>query len=434
MKRNIATAALMMVMTATSLFAQSQPAADASQKEMNLSLKDAVSSALSYSKQLQTSQQDVEIYKEKIRETRASGLPQASASLTGTTYFGKEMNLGGMPIKMENSLTFAATVSYTLSLQQLASVKVSKIAAQIYETTDESNILDVKANVTDTYYALLVYKRTIDILNQNLADMEDIQKHTQYAFDAGTCEQTDVDQIRVNVTQLKNTINSTERNYEVTKRLLVLQMGLPISTKINPSENLDDMIIEGTVAQMDSSNFDITKNPTYKQMAQSLEVNEATLKMYKRAYLPTLTVQYQYSHPFKGGFMNFDHVGNLVLSIPIFDGLAKQSRVKQAKLEVAKGQTNMDLLMDNLMQNEEQYRFELNSAIDAYLLQKENLDVAKRVLENYRNKYNQGVLSSLDLTQANANYLQAETSYATASLDLLQAHTKLSKLYNNFEY
>ncbi|MCR5697871.1 MAG: TolC family protein [Marinilabiliaceae bacterium] len=434
MKRNIATVALMMVMTATSLFAQSQPAADASQKEMNLSLKDAVSSALSYSKQLQTSQQDVEIYKEKIIETRASGLPQVSASLTGTTFFGKEMSFGEMKMKRENQLMFAASASYTLSLQQLASVKVSKIAAQVYETTDESNILDVKANVTDTYYALLVYKRTIDILNQNLADMEDIQKHTQYAFDAGTCEQTDVDQIRVNVAQLKNTINSTERNYEVTKRLLVLQMGLPISTKINPTENLDDMIIEGTVAQMDSSNFDITKNPTYKQMAQSLDVSEATLKMYKRAYLPTLTVQYQYSHPFKGGFMNVDHTGNIVLSIPIFDGLAKQSRVKQAKLEVAKGQTNMDLLMDNLMQNEEQYRFELNSAIDAYLLQKENLDVAKRVLENYRNKYNQGVLSSLDLTQANANYLQAETSYATASLDLLQAHTKLSKLYNNFEY
>ena len=37
MKRNIATAALTIVMSATSLFAQSQSAADASQKEMNLS-------------------------------------------------------------------------------------------------------------------------------------------------------------------------------------------------------------------------------------------------------------------------------------------------------------------------------------------------------------------------------------------------------------
>ena len=429
MKRIImAMAALMSI----SAMVQQNTAQNAS--EMQLTLKEAVDNALAYSKQLQTSKQDVEIYKEKIREARATGLPQASASLTGTTYFGKEMNFGGMPIKMENALTLSASVSYTLSLQQLASVKVSRIAASIYETTDQSNQLDVKANVTDTYYALLVYARNLEILNANLADMEKIQKHTENAFNAGTCEQTDVDQIRVNVSQLKNTIISTERNYEVTKRLLVLQMGLPISTRINPVGKLDDMILESTVAQMDSSNFDITKNPSYKQMEKSLEVSQATLTMYKRAYIPTLTAQYQYSHPFKGGFMNFDHVGNLVLTIPIFDGLAKQSHVKQAKLDVAKGQTNMDLLIDNLMQNEEQYRFELNSAIDAYLLQKENLDVARRVLENYRNKYNQGALSSLDLTQANTNYLSAETSYANAALTLLQAHTKLNKLYNNFEY
>ena len=422
------------LLVSTIAIAQQQNQQNANGEELQLSLKDAVSNAINYSKILQTSKQDVEIYKEKVRETRSTGLPQVNATLTGTTYFGKELNLGGMPIKMDNALTLNATASYTLSLQQLAAVKVSKIAATIYETTDESNILDIKANATDTYYALLVFKRTIDILQQNLADMEDIQKHTQYAFNAGVCEQTDVDQISINVSQLKNTIISTERNYEVTKRLLVLQMGLPISTRINPTANLDDMIIDSTVAQMDSSNFDITQNPTYKQVAKSVEINEATLKMQKRAFVPTLTAQYQYSHPFTGGFMNFDHVGNLILNIPIFDGLGRQSRVKQARLEVAKSETNLSLIRDNLLQNEEQYRFELNSAIEAYLLQKENLDVAKRVLENYRNKYNQGVLSSLDLTQANSNYLMAETSYANASLTLLQAHTKLSKLYNNFEY
>ena len=404
------------------------------QEEMSLSLQDAVINALQYSKQLQTSKADVDIYKEKIRETRANGLPQVSASLSGTTYFGKEMSFNGMSIDMANTLTLGATVSYTLSLQQLASVTVARLAAQIYETTDESTILDVKANVTDTYYALLVYKRNLDILASNLKDMEDIQSHTEHTYDAGACELTDVDQIRVTVAQLKNTIISTERNYEVTKRLLVLQMGLPITTKIVPSVELDDMIAESTVATMDSSNFDITNNISYKQMQQSLQVNEETLKMYKKAFIPTLTLSYQYSNAIKGGFMNFDHVGNAVLSIPIFQGLSRYSKVQQAKLEVAKGNTNMALLQDNLLQNEEQYRYELNSAIDAFLLQKENLEVARRVLENYKNKYNQGVLSSLDLTQANTNYLSAETSYANATMTLLQAHTKLSKLYNNFPY
>lgn len=404
------------------------------QTETSLTLKEAVSNAVKYSKQLQTSKQDVEIYKEKIREARSAGLPDVNATVTGTTYFGKEMNFGGMPIKMENSLTVAATARYTLSLQQLQSVNVAKIAAAIYETTDQSTILDVKANVTDTYYAILVYKRNLDILASNLKDLEDIARHTEYSFNAGVCEQTDVDQIRVTVAQLKNTIISTERNYEITKRLLVLQMGLPISTQINTTEVLDDMIAESTTATMDSSNFNIANNVTYRQLEQSLQVNEATLKLRKFAYIPTLTAQYQYSNAVKGGFMNFDHVGNLVLSVPIFNGLGRQSQVRQAKLEIEKTKTNMALLQDNLMQNDEQYRYELNSAIDAYLLQKENLDVAKRVLDNYKNKYNQGVLSSLDLTQANTNYLSAETSYASAVMTLLQAHTKLSKLYNNFAY
>ena len=128
--------------------------------------------------------------------------------------------------------------------------------------------------------------------------------------------------------------------------------------------------------------------------------------------------------------MNFDHVGNLQLTIPIFSGFNRHSQVKQAQYDLQKTETNISLLEDNLAQNAEQYAFDLQTAIDAYELQKNNLEVARRVLQNYKNKYNQGALSSLDLTQANTNYLQAETSYASASLDLLMAQTKLLKLYN----
>lgn len=435
------------------------------QEEMSLSLKDAVDNALQYSKQLQTSRQDVDIYKEKVREAMSANLPQASARLGYTTYFGADYPfnagsmMGGMfeqlaqmflpnpdykPVpqedngggatKMENNLQLTASASYTVAMQAIEGVKLAKIAASIYETTSESTVLDIKANVTDTYHAILVYKRNISILDDNIKDMEEIQKHTEHSFNAGVCEETDVDQIRVTVAQLKNTRISTERNYEVAKKLLVLQMGLPITTKISTKENIDEMISESTIAMSDSSNFDITNNVQYKQLSKSRELNEATLKMNKMAYVPTLTASYQYTKNIKGGFMSFPHVGTLTLNVPIFQGFSRDSKVKQAKMEIAKTDMNMALLQDNLMQSDEQFRFELNSAIDSYLLQKENLEVAKRVLENYKNKYNQGVLSSLDLTQANTNYLQAETSYTSATMALLQAHTKIQKLYNNFAY
>ena len=85
-------------------------------EEMVVDLQTAISEALQYNKQLQNSVLDRETYYQKVREARSQGLPQVNASLTGTTYFGKEMDFGGMPIKMENSLTLAATASWTFSM------------------------------------------------------------------------------------------------------------------------------------------------------------------------------------------------------------------------------------------------------------------------------------------------------------------------------
>ncbi len=403
-----------------------QPAQDAT---MTVDLQTAISKALQYNKQLRNSTLDRETYYQKVREARSQGLPQVNASLTGTTYFDKEMEFSGMGIKMENSLTLAATASWTFSMQQVASVKVAKIAQRLTEQTVRQTELDVKANVADTYYAVLTYERNIDIVKDNLKDMEDIAAHTQHCYEAGTVEKTDVDQININLATLKNSLLSLQRSLESTKRLLVLQMGVDISTAIKTAQTLDQFLA-ATSAQIDTTKLDINSNVEYQQLLINREVTEQTVKIRKFAYIPTLTASYQYSNALKGGFMNFDHIGNLTLTIPIFSGFQRHSQLKQAEIDVRKNETNIALMEDNLAQNAEQYAFDLQTAQDAYDLQKENLEVARRVLENYRNKYNQGALSSLDLTQANTNYLSAESTYASAALDLLMAQTKLLKLYN----
>lgn len=92
------------------------------------------------------------------------------------------------------------------------------------------------------------------------------------------------------------------------------------------------------------------------------------------------------------------------------------------------------MLEDQLYVNEKQYKYELKNATENYYLQKENIQVAKRVLENIQRKYEFGAVSSLDLTQANNNYLEAENNYTNACLTLLQAETQLERLYNSLTY
>ena len=89
------------------------------------------------------------------------------------------------------------------------------------------------------------------------------------------------------------------------------------------------------------------------------------------------------------------------------------------------------MLTDQLLIQEKQFRFNLRTGIEQYESQKQNVEVSKRVYDNINLKYQQGLVSSLDLTTANNNYLQAESSYINALLGLLNAQLELDKLLNN---
>ena len=88
------------------------------------------------------------------------------------------------------------------------------------------------------------------------------------------------------------------------------------------------------------------------------------------------------------------------------------------------------MVSDQLLIQEKQLRYNLVSANEQYVSQKENIEIAGRVLESYENKYNQGMASSLDLTQANNSYLTAQNNYIQALMNLLQTKVAFDKLMN----
>ena len=127
------------------------------------------------------------------------------------------------------------------------------------------------------------------------------------------------------------------------------------------------------------------------------------------------------------------HTAGITLSVPIFSGLQRKAQLDQEKITLEQTRINKSLLEDQLKLQEEQYKFALKNALEDYNWQEENIKVARKVLENYQHKYNAGAISSLDLTQANTNYLTAENNFTAACLTLLQAQTQLEKLYNELK-
>ena len=401
----------------------------------NLSLEQAVTFAVKYNKELQVSQKNIELRNKMVTEAISQGLPQINAGLDYVTYFGKKMDIMGSSMDMSSSTLNGSISQLLFSGQWILGIQTSKIAKQIAAQEVDLTELDIKETVYNSYYTILASERLMEIVKENLENMNKIQAHTENMYKAGTAEITDVDQIRITVGQLKNSLLVMQRTVDINYNLLRLQLGLQAGTPITLTDAFEKFLEEGSFLQLALQPFDLNKNTQYQLMQTQEELQKKMVGLKKWAYAPTLSANYNFNHKLLApGFnMSLKHSATFTLNVPIFSGLQRKAQLDQEKITLEQTVLNKSLLEDQLYLQEEQYKFALKNALEDYNLQKENIEVAKKVLNNYQYKYNAGSVSSLDLTQANNNYLTAENNYTSACLTLLQAQTQLEKLYNELK-
>jgi outer membrane protein TolC len=119
----------------------------------------------------------------------------------------------------------------------------------------------------------------------------------------------------------------------------------------------------------------------------------------------------------------------LQMNIPLFSSGVRNAQVKQSRIDLETTQNNKSLLSDQLRIQEKQLLYNYNSNLETYINQKTNVEVSRRVYSSLKLKYEQGLISGLDLINADNNYLRSETDYITAIMQLLQSRVQLQKLY-----
>lgn len=405
-------------------------------ESQSLSLEQAVNFAVQHNKELQASQMNIELRNKQVTEAISQGLPQVNGSLNYSTNFRYKMDFGGMTNTLKDQSVLGVSVDQLLfSGQWILGIQTSKIAKQIAAQQVDVTELDIKETVYNSYYTILVSERLMGSVKLNLDNMSEIQKHTENMYKAGTAEITDVDQIRITVSQLKNSLLSMQRTVDVNYNLLRLQLGLQAGTPLTLTDKLEGFLETDNFLKMVAQPFDVNQNVQFKLMTTQEELQKKMVGLKKWAYSPTISANYGFSYKILKPTIDFSpkHSASITMQIPVFSGLQRKAQLDQEKITLEQTTLNKSLLEDQLHLQEEQYKFNLTNALEDYTLQKENIEVARKVLQNYQYKYNAGAVSSLDLTQANNNYLTAENNFTSACLTLLQAQTQLEKLYNELK-
>jgi len=103
------------------------------------------------------------------------------------------------------------------------------------------------------------------------------------------------------------------------------------------------------------------------------------------------------------------------------------SKTSQAKIAYQKAQTQTLKVEQALLLQTERAKSNYTAALDIYQNQKEGMNLANKINNKTIKKYNEGMSSSLDLSQTQNQYLNAEGKYVQALLDLLNAKVELKK-------
>ncbi len=417
---------------------------------LTLSLEEAQEYAIEHNKTVRSSRYDVRAAEMSKWEVISNGLPRVDGSgslndnlkLMTTLLPGEIIGQPGTKVpvqfgsKYNSSYGFQAT-QMIFNAPYFVGVQTVKLAEKMSRQSLEKSEIDIREQVISTYYLILTSQESIDLLSGNETNLREIYRSTRSMEQAGMAEKTDVDQMLSNVRGLETNIRAMERNLEFSYNMLRFQLGLDMNTEIELSTDLDKLLAEADIESLMDNDFNLRDHVDFRLVESREKMQELTVKDAKAGMLPTLSAFYSWNKNGMGDKLNEqDWFPNSMLgfqvSVPIFASGQRYSKLKTAQINLEKERNNKSMVSDQLKLQEKQLRFNLVNARDQYNTQKENVEVSYRVYESVENKYREGVASSLDLTQAHNNYLQAENNYISALMDLLQSKLALEKLLNNF--
>lgn len=352
----------------------------------------------------------------------------------------------GIKMGLDNSFSTGFSASLPLIAPQLwKSLKLSD--SQILQSVEQARLskLELINQVKSAYYTLLLAKDSQRVIQESY-DMAALT-HDIYTkkYEAGAASDYDVLRTSVAMKNVEPDLLQADIAIKQARLQLMVLMGIDIDSA---SSTLD---IAGQLADYEGTMYDeaMAINPDYSANSSIVmnklqtRVLENALTVQKMSWLPTLalTANYNWTSSSNGSpFKNFRwdpySVVGLTLSVPLFEGGQRYTRIKQARIQVQEMEwqrqnlersvsMQVNLAIDNINKNVRQ----ISSSSESVKQADKAHDIMERSFEIGAASYLDLRDSELALTQARLSYFQSIYNYliANSELELLLGNAPIEK-------
>lgn len=391
---------------------------------------------------------------QQISEARSSVLPQINASgsfdhsmvLPTTMLPGELIGESGtqIPVQMgsKNELDFGVSVEQVIFSPTLfTGIKIARNNQELQRLRSAMTREEIIFDVSNTFYDILGSMQELDNINYMIAKQDSLYRLTEKRVEENVTREVDLNRIKVNLTNLQARGKNMGNVISQQKRYLQILIGIPIEDVFD----VDDSEMK-SMGISELLNFSQPQNRIELDVLnKQREMLELEIRRHKMEYLPTLSAFATAGYQFQSNRLNLTKdpwyssaIVGVRLTIPIFDGFGKRSRIKQKQIQMQSLDWDIRETRQTLSANYLNAKNQLEIIHELVQAQSENLQLAEKVYTQTMVLYTEGLANITDLLETETSLHEVKIAHTTelirykkTEIDLLKASGTLEHLLSD---
>jgi outer membrane protein len=423
------------------------------------SLEKCIDYALSHNIQVKKQMLTTKSADIDLQQSKMNILPNVNGS---TGYSKSFQTINQFTNQFYDGASISGSVSGSITVfngfQKLYAIKQSMINRQATKYDQDKLMDDISLNIASTYLQILFYQellnnaeRQLDVTNQQVDRM-------QKMVDAGTKAQGDLLNIQAQAADEELQIVQAKNNLDLGYLSLYQLMDITVDERFKIEAPSLTMLNQNTLQATPNSIYEtaLALQPSIKSADLRVQSAELTLKRSYSALMPSISLSGSLNTGFSTKLTTIDQIipkevaigytkpGNVpvytmsadytyktfkwndqinsniqksfgvYMNIPIFSNYQGQNNVKKSKLEIENSKYDLQLAKQQLNKTIEQAYADAKAALNKYQSSKKKVNSTKESFHYSEQRFNVGLLSSVD-------YNTAKKELSAAESDLLQA-------------
>ena len=370
-------------------------------------------------------------YRPKVTITGVAGEQTSSTTTKNPSTLGAAANYN-IVSGYNSPASIGGTITQTLyngfqTANKTRQAESAVLAARATLRVAEQTVL---LNAATAYMNLLRDTAILDLQRRNVEVLQEQLRQTRDRFNVGEVTRTDVAQAESSLAAGRSQVLLAEANYTASRATYRQVIGVEPGnlTPATPVDRFSPHNLPGAIA-VGSAN-----NPAVTTAEYNVDVALQQVKVAEGQLYPTVTVQGSFNQNWLStqalSVMKEYNASVLgTLSVPIYQGGAEYSAIRQAKETLGQKRLDLDTARDTVRQNVVQSWGQLDAAkanIEATQAQVQASEIA---LNGVREEARVGQRTTLDVLNAQQTLVNARVALVTAQHDrVVASYTLLSSV------